>query len=501
MKFKLRFTLSGFVFLAIGCIVSCGPGSSGQEGDVLDRFQDSLVELELSRKGYNYRLPWVTGRSQTKKNGIVIPGRRILTTADDVSGSVLVRVQKDGAGQKYEASFVWVDYYANLAVLEVEEDTFWKGLKAVSFAPEVPQSGQLYVLRWRSGRLEARSAEIERLFIGKSQTSYVEHLQLEVTSEIDSAGWAEVVVQGNAVVGLTSSANGKSLMIQPSTLIRDVLDARASAKNPGLGFFDFIWQPGTNPALLESKGITDTDHGIVVTRVGIKRVAPETLQKGDVIVKIAGFPIDIEGKYPDPDYGRLSFEHLATRDVMAESILPMTIWRDGKKMKLEYTLPRAEFSKDLVPDAEYDLKPEYLIAGGLIFQPVTGPYLSAFGKNPPFLLRYYDYQRPVTDRDGLVVLSGVMPDPYNRGYEDSQQLIVDTVNGQPIANLRDLVAALKAPSGEFHRIVFFEDHPLRSIVLDAGTMALATVRVLERYRVPEDRYIREESETPSGQQP
>lgn len=491
----LTLTGCGLAVLALTFAAGCGSASSGNENDVLDRFQNSLVELELSRKGYNYRMPWVTGRSQTKKNGIIIPGRRILTTADDVSGSVLVRAQKDGAARKYEASFVWVDYYANLAVLEVEDDEFWKDLEPARFVAEVPQSGLLHILRWRNGRLEARSAEIERLFVGKSQTSYVEHLQLEVTSEMDAAGWAEVVVQGNEVVGLTSSANGKSLKITPSPLIQDVLEGRSSEQNSGLGFFDFIWQPGTNPALLKSMGIPDTDHGILVTRVGIKRIAPEVLQRGDVIVEIAGFPIDIEGKYPDPEYGRLSFEHLATRNVMADAVLPMTLWRNGEKIEIDYTLPRAEFSADLVPDAEYDQAPEYLIAGGLIFQPVTGPYLSAFGNNPPFLLRYYDYQRPVKDRDGLVALSAVMPDPYNRGYEDSQQLIIDTVNDQMIADLHDLEAALEKPVDGFHRIQFFQDQPLRSIVLDAGTMALATGRVLERYRVPEDRRIHQDSET------
>ncbi|MEM6883474.1 MAG: hypothetical protein AAF571_00475, partial [Verrucomicrobiota bacterium] len=216
---------------------------------------------------------------------------------------------------------------------------------------------------------------------------------------------------------------------------------------------------------------------------------------GDVILKIDGFDIDPEGKYEDPDYGRLHFSQLATRQAVAGQVLPMEIWRDGKKITVDYSLPAADFESDLVPDAEFDEAPEYLIAGGMLFQPLTGPLLAAYGKNSPFLLRYYDYQRPVEDRDSIVVLTGVMPDPYNRGYEDSRNMIVDTVNGKPVATLQDIVDAFEQVEGDYHVLQFFPDQPLRTVVLDATTMGFATARVLERYRVPEDRNIRRSSST------
>jgi len=232
------------------------------------------------------------------------------------------------------------------------------------------------------------------------------------------------------------------------------------------------------------------DHGILVTRVGLKRVADEVLQAGDVILKIDGFKIDPEGKYNDPDYGRLHFSQLATRQAVAGQVLPMLIWRDGKRVEVDYELPAADFESDLVPDAEFDETPEYLVAGGLLFQPLTGPLLASYGKNAPFLMRYYDYQRPVEDRDSIVVLSGVMPDPYNRGYEDARNMILDSVNGKPIATLQDIIDAFEQVEGDFHVLKFFPDQPLRTVVLDATTMSFATARVLERYREPEDRNIR-----------
>lgn len=483
----------GFALLLAGCGTK-----PAYENGVLERFKASLVELEISRKSYNYRMPWVTNRRQTQKNGVIISGKRILTTADDVSGSVLIRVQKDGESKKYNAKLKWIDYYANLAVLEVEASEFWDDLKPVTLAETVPQSGNLHILRWRGGRLESREAEIGRLQVGKSQTSYVRYLELQVTSEIDAAGWAEVVVQGDEVTGLTAAANGKSLKIFPAAVIRSILEARSSGAEAGLGYFDFAWQPATNPALLRSLGMQDTDQGIIVTRTGLKGIAAEVLQPGDVILEIDGFPIDPEGKYLDPEYGRLDYTHLATRVAGSGQVLPMRIWREGSEQTVDYALPAADFEKDLVPDAEYDQAPEYLISGGLLFQPLTGPLLAAYGKNAPFLLRYYDYQRPVEDRDSIVVLTGVMPDPYNRGYEDVRNMILDTVNGQPIATLQDIVDAFDQVKGDFHVLRFFPDQPVRTVVLDANTMSLATARVLQRYRVPEDRYIRRSSGAEAG---
>jgi len=483
------------LLIVVWVVAACSPADSSSS--VIEKYQHSLVELELARKSHNYQLPWVTGRSEARKNGVVIDGNRLLTTADDVSGSVLVRVQKDGESRKYPAEFAWIDYYANLAVLTVDDKQFWENMEPVRFAEKLPQSGLLQILRWRNGRLEARSAEIERLFVGKSQTSFVQHLQLEVTSEIDAAGWAELIVDGRDVMGMTMSADGKSLKILPSPLIRDVLRDRASGEESGLGVFDFLWQPGTNPALLNSLGLEQTDQGIVVTRVGPKRLAQNTLQARDVILNIDGFPVDVEGKYQDPHYGRLSFENLATRNRMAGDTLTFTLWRAGEMITVDYQLPRVDFSKDLIPDAEYDQTPEYLIAGGFLFQPLTGPYLGAFGKNPPFLLKYYDYRKPL-EREGLVVLSAVLPDPFNQGYEESRQLIVDEVNGHLIASLQDLVDALDASRNGYHRIQFLQDHPVQHLVLDAETMALATARVLERYRIPEDRFLRNPDSSPEN---
>jgi hypothetical protein len=446
--------------------------------------ETSLVEIEVTKKLYDYRTPWIIRNDQVRKNGILIGPHRILTTADGLSGQYLCRIKKGGESRQYTAQLVWVDYYANVAVLDVAEPAFWKGMHPVALAQTIPQSGDLQIYRWRAGRIEERAAEIIRLYSGSSKMSYLRHLVLTVSSTIDSAGWSEVVLDGDQLVGLTASAAKDKLSILPAEFIAKVIELRGREDDAGLGYFDFNYIPAKNPALLASKGLDRRDVGVVVTEIAAKGLTDDGLQISDIILEVDGFPIDSEGKYVDPDYGRLAMSSLATRAHAAGESIPFKIWRDGKAQSVDYTLPRTDFDKDFIPEHRYDQPPQYLIAGGLVFQPLNGPLLEALGKNKPPLIDYYSQQKSFDDRSGLVVLSGVLPDDYNIGYEDLRYVLVDEINGQEINNLNDIAAALKTPEDEFHRIRFMQEEGVRHIVLDAKAMEAVTSRILQNYRIP-----------------
>ena len=149
-----------------------------------------------------------------------------------------------------------------------------------------------------------------------------------------------------------------------------------------------------------------------------------------------------------------------------------------------YTVPRADFEKDIIPDERYDLAPKYLIAGGLVFQPFDGPLHNSFAGNSPILLDTYASNPPTEERDGLVLLTMVLPDDYNRGYESVRFLMIDQINAQTIHTLDDVLTALGAPYNGYHLIRFMQEDSLQYMVLDAEEMNLATQRVLQHYNIP-----------------
>ena len=171
----------------------------------------------------------------------------------------------------------------------------------------------------------------------------------------------------------------------------------------------------------------------------------------------------------------------------------MKVSREGNEIDVTYRLPKAVYSTTLVPDATYDQEPEYLIVGGLVFQPLNDSFLKGWGpewkRRSPFRLYYYNEQEPTPERRSLVFLSQVLPDIYNLGYQNIQYLVLDEVNGKRIAKLQDLKAALEKPIDGFHHVQFARSDSLRRLVLDAGETEAATRRVLQRYGITKDFYF------------
>ena len=448
----------------------------------------SLVEIEVSKKTFDETIPWIRRSAQVKKNGAVLTDRRILTTADGLEGQYLCRIRQRGEPRPFKAAVEWIDFYANVAVLSVETPAFWHDLVPVPLASQTPQTGNLDLFRWRSGRIEKRDAEIIRLSVGQSHTSHLQHLALALSSDIDAAGRAEVAVMDEALVGLIDSAGKKQLTVLPAAIIDGVLSRRAATDGAALGHFNFDWMPATNPALVRSKGHSGNDRGIVVTKVegrGEGESESTQLKRGDLILSINGFEIDSEGKFLDPDYGRLSFQALATRRHAAGETIPMRIWRDGEASDLEYRIRAPNFSQTMIPAQRYRRPPDYLVAGGLVFQPLTGPLLRALGDKKPLLLDYYNATQPLEDRSGLILVGQVLPDDFNRGYEQIRYAAVDTINGRTIETLEDVARAFAGADSEYHRVAFMPTENIAHIVLDASTMAEADARIRRNYNLPQ----------------
>jgi hypothetical protein len=281
----------------------------------------------------------------------------------------------------------------------------------------------------------------------------------------------------------------------PASFIQSIIDAHKGGAYRGLGYFHFYWQPAANPASLARLKLPGEPRGVIVIQVPERPDHGElVLKPQDVILNIDGFDIDIQGDYEDPEYGHLMLENLATRNKWAGDDVKLKIWRDGKPMDVTYRLPRYDYSTTLVPFASYDREPEYLVMGGLVFQPLTDSYLQSWGpdwkRRAPFRLAYYRNDQPSTNRSSLVLLSQVLPDAYNIGYQDQKGLVVDKVNGQRVSKLSDLRQALEKPVNGFHIIEFMQSDSLRRLVLAAGEPEQeATARVLRRYGITESSHF------------
>lgn len=461
--------------------------------DDLSRWEKSIVTIEVNRQGYNFIQPWTRRSLSIQKSGVVVGPSKILTTAEQMNDLLTIRIQKGGRGRWYPGKLAWVDYHANLALITGDDQDLWKGLKSASFMSKIPLSGDARVLRWRDGKLEARKMEINRARIQTGRQTFIDVMHLELDGDVQGIGWSEPVIDGSRIIGLMEQQESSGGLAIPAPFVNSILDARAKGKYRGLGFFNFYWQKAENPDTLEALKLPDTDHGVIVIEPLAKLGQDPMLKVKDVILTIAGFDIGPEGDYQDPIYGRTMLEALATRGRWAGDEVPMTIWRDGKEMQIKYKLPKASFADEMIPDEVFDQAPEYLIAGGFVFQPLTVPYLESWGadwqRRAPFRLAYLKQAMPTEKQEAVVVVSLVLPDPYNLGYQDIRGVVVRKINGHSIIHLTDVENALKDSKDGFHTVEFARGDSPGKIILDAKTLSSATTRVLKRYGIEQDRMI------------
>ena len=489
-----RWVKAGLAFLLVVAfltLVTLLASAADEKPKDASGWERSIVTVEVARKQYDYYQPWSKRTRRLQKAGLVIGEREILTTADELFDRTLVRLQKGGRGRWTLAEVMWIDYPANLALLTTSEAEFWSDLKPARLGRMTPAETPLQVLRWREGKLENRRAEFTQYTVREGQLSGINQVVLEASSEIQGVGWGEPLVADSHVIGVVTSQDGRNCTATPASFIQAILDARKKGEYHGLGYFHFFWQQSDNPDCLARLKLPGEPRGVIVIDVPERPDQLEqVLKPQDILLQIDGFPIDMQGDYNDPEFGHLMLENLSTRGKWAGDDFKMKIWRGGKEMDVTYRLPRFAYTNSLVPGATFDQEPEYFIIGGLVFQPLTDSYLESWGadwkRRGPFRLNYYRNEGPSKERPALVLLSQVLPDAYNIGYQDQRYLILDKVNGQPVHYLAELEAALQKASDGFHVFEFVPSDSLRRLVLAAGDAERdATARVLKRYGITE----------------
>ena len=471
--------------------------SAAQPAVVPFAWENAIVLIEATSKDYNYVQPWARSERKTYKSGVVIDGHLIITTADGLADQTLIRFQKQGGGLFSLGRVVWIDYQANLAALTTDESDFWTGLQPAQLADPDPSNGQVRILRWRDDELENHEGEIERITVDNAALSEVSVPALKIDSTITAAGWSEAVTVDNRLIGLASQQGNDVLTAIPTSFIASILKARQDKTYTGLGYFDFTWDPAQNPLCLDYLKLSGPARGVIVKEIGLKPGVESALQPHDVILQIDGFDIDAEGNYRDPQYQKLCLENLSSRNKWAGMDCKMKILRDGKEMDIVYKLPKSDFRDNLIPEQSFDQAPQYVLAGGFVFVPLTEAYLRSWGpdwrQRAPFRLVYYGTGKVRPDRPERVVVSQVLPNEINVGYESLRDAVVDEINGVRIKRISDIVTALKSPVDGFDVFKFESDDAISQAVLDASVLDRANGEIMTRYHIPSDHVLDDEA--------
>jgi hypothetical protein len=140
-----------------------------------------------------------------------------------------------------------------------------------------------------------------------------------------------------------------------------------------------------------------------------------------------------------------------------------------------------------VPRCQYDTIPTYFVYGGLVLQSLTRDFLTTWdkwwNKAPKELLNYYYAGVRSQERQEIVVLSQILADEINVGYEHLYNEAIATVNGRIPRDMLDLVSTIENSPG----VIELKTSSAGTIMLDSAEVARANPRILTRYHISTDR--------------
>jgi S1-C subfamily serine protease len=432
--------------------------------------------------------PWTKQQpSDVTGSGVVIEGNRILTNAHVVLYASQVQIQANQAGDKLSATVEAVAPGIDLAVLKLDDESFFDthpAIKRASMVPQIKDAVLAYGFPTGGASLSITKGIVSRIEFTPYSYS-VSGLRIQIDAAINPGNSGGPAVAGDNMVGLAFSALNNAQNIgyiipneEIDLFLQDIADGRYDGK-PAL--FDEL-QTLENPALRSYLKIDPAVHGIVV-RHPFAGVSPNPLKEWDVITQIADTPIDDQGMIHIAGDLRVGFRYQIQK-LSAGGTVPLTIVRAGQTLKISaHTLTDRPL---LVPELKGEYPP-YFIYGPLVFSVASGTFISTLAQNAQMLGALSFMGSPLMTQRGalptpareelVVVASPFFPHKLSKGYLSPFSSVVESVNGTPVRSLKHLVALLRDLKDDYV-VLRFEQHGGEALIFPRKEMVAATEDIL-----------------------
>ena len=176
----------------------------------------------------------------------------------------------------------------------------------------------------------------------------------------------------------------------------------------------------------------------------------------------------------------------------AGDVIQLKVWRDKKPIDVSIELKR--FLPYLISARQYEQRPQYVMYAGLVFQPLDRNMMGAHKLSNMEVRRSfgsYVADELYKELPEIVVLTTVLPDAINTHIEGYAGNIVESINGQKILRLKDVLPALeKEGDAEGFTVIKLRGQG-RPLVLEKAKVPGAQVRIMSKYAVREDHYVEE----------
>jgi S1-C subfamily serine protease len=482
-------SMSAPIVNARAAVVTAAPPAAVESK--LGAVENSVVKVFSTVRYPDPYKPWTKqAPGEQTGSGVVIEGKRILSNAHVVLYASQIQVQANQAGDKISATVEAVAPGIDLAVLKLDDATFFDThppLPRASTLPDSKDAVMAYGYPEGGTSLSTTKGIVSRIEFAPYNYPVL-GLRVQIDAAINPGNSGGAAVVGDKMIGLVFSHLGGAENIgyiipceEIELFLKDVADGRYDGK-PAM--FDDL-QTLENPALRSFLKLDKAAEGIVVHKT--RSTDPDyPLKEWDLITRIGDTPVDDQGMIKLGANLRVHFQYLIQK-VARDGKVALTLIREGKELKLD--VPVQPGSPRVIGDLD-GAYPSYFVYGPLVFSTATTEFLSGMSRSgasgtmlsrlsllgSPLIKRLGD--KPAFAGERLVVVSSpFFPHKLAVGYDNPITQVVKTINGIPIKNLEHLVEVLRDTRDEFIRIEF-DTRTGETLVFPRKEMLAATDEIL-----------------------
>lgn len=475
--------------LSLLLLLTIQSASADSEHEQLKR---SIIKIYTTAAAPDYFNPWaLLNAQQLSGSGAVIDGKRILTNAHVVANGSFLQVQRHGDAQKFRAQVQFVSHDADLALLTVEDESFFDGTRPLDLGKLPDLQEEVTVYGYPIG---GKSLSITRGVLSRVEHQYYAHAESylmagQIDAAINPGNSGGPVISDGRIVGVamqTNHSKGAENLgyFVPPSVIEHVLEDARDGVHQGFPELGAVTQSMESPAMQHAAGLEDGQEGALVVKVFSDSPAAEVLQPGDVLLEVDGFPIAADRTIEWRENQRTNYHFAVDRHHVGDK-LPVRIARGGEEISAKIALGATPPTRSLVLNEKYDQRPRYYIYGGVVFVPLNMNLIKRWGNSwhskAPVEYLYARNQWSDSDQRELVVALKVLPARVNLGYHDWKNWIIHTVNGHSVADFDEFAQLIESNEQPF---VELRDESGYRMVLDAAAAHEQQPLILQTYHIP-----------------
>ncbi|MFT7824743.1 MAG: serine protease [Sulfurimonas sp.] len=449
----------------------------------------AIVKIFTVSKVLNYQEPWSSSMRRSTGSGAIIQGDYILTNAHVVANQTFLEVQRYGQRKRYIAKVHSVSHQADLALLKVEDESFFTGVKPLTFGtlPQIEEKIVVYGYPMGGNTLSATIGVVSRIEHHRYAHSGESFLAVQVDAAVNPGNSGGPALSDGKIVGVVMQVIRSSQNIGylvPVSLVEHFIEDMKDGRYDGFPELGIVTQKMENPSLKAYYGLEENITGELVADIVYNSPAVGVVKKGDIITSIDGHKIENDGTVSFRDNEYTDFGYYSDMHQMGEDVV-LELIRDKKQMKVNIKLTRKADDILLVKTTEYDTMPRYFIEGGYIFSPLSRNLLFSTKRNR-MKLSYYGSQWPKKEKKEIVVLLKVLASETSRGNNNFVMWPIEKVNGKTYVDFKDFYHKVHNTKEKY---LVFEDSDGIKLVIDRKAAKKSQKEILKKYNIEFDRSV------------